>query len=226
MGPNATRLRRSLRHQGEIVEPIWAVLSLAFCYVVAVGALLATVRVAGQRYLGKWFGSLFSATGWLQKGVLTVTDVLWSKYCRWSLYVVIFFVSGKWLWSLVIILPAYLGMFARGERSFLPWETFFDSSQHFGLWIGSLEAIAVTVVDIWLFVGVAQWRLAELERQHEAAIEADFDHSQIVGHVTSNTRRLGTEFEVQRSLLPIINALAGLILVTSANPLYRLIDRL
>ena len=100
-----------------------------------------------------------------------------------------------WFACLVIMLPAVIGQFARSTSSPLPWVEFSAIFNKHGLMGAFIGAELVLITDLWLL-----W---------------------IPGHLWA-TSHPGADRRM-RIMARIINLLAGLLLATAANPIYRLI---
>ena len=96
---------------------------------------------------------------------------------------------------LVIMLPVGIGQFARSTSSPLPWVGFSAIFNKHGLMGAFIGAELVLITDLWLL-----W---------------------IPGHLWA-TSHPGADRRM-RIMARIINLLAGLLLATAANPIYRLI---
>ena len=101
-----------------------------------------------------------------------------------------------WCLCLLVTFPLLAGQFARCEVSPIPWQAFsMEYSQH-GLLSGFLALVVVITVDLWLF-----W------------IPSHF-------WITGGKNRDRTK----RLMARIINILVGLLIVSAANPVYKLIE--
>jgi hypothetical protein len=133
--------------------------------------------------------------------------------------------EGWLLFGLVFFVPMAAGYLARGEWSVLPWLGFVRHARSWGLWDAVNTALMVIIADIWLFFGVAvyvarsEFMRMESERR-EWERESDGRDVKHVWLVKLETWR------AKRKYYLIINVLAGLLLTTPYNPVYRLFDRL
>lgn len=101
--------------------------------------------------------------------------------------------KGWCLLSLVLI-PMYVGEFARSEASPIPWIEFADEHARHGLANGLLSSFSVCAVDLWLlWIPVNIW---------------------VSRHPQLN--------KTTKTMARVINALVGLLLMTPNNPIYRL----
>jgi len=107
-----------------------------------------------------------------------------------------FFLSEKWLYFAAAIALFHSGQFAREEISPLPWVAFQDVISSHGVFNGASSFVNVCTTDLWLFWNLGQFCL-----------------------IGQRDRLDGGKIK----LIRIVNILMGLLLVTSHNPIYKLI---
>jgi hypothetical protein len=100
-----------------------------------------------------------------------------------------------WCFLLLAALPHLAGAFARCETSPIPWETFSMECSRHGFLNGLFAVIEVLTVDLWLF-----WIPA---------------HLWIMGSKNGDRGK--------RIMARVINVLVGMLILTPANPVYRLL---
>jgi hypothetical protein len=100
-----------------------------------------------------------------------------------------------WNATLVLLLPWFLGSFARREVSPLPWTAFSAAAARHGIVDGILELAIVLIVDLWLL-----WIPA---------------HSYVRNHPDLDRRVV--------IMARVLNLAIGLLLITPDNPVYNLL---
>jgi hypothetical protein len=124
-----------------------------------------------------------------------------------------------WVILAIFVVAAAAGSFARSEWSVLPWSGFVLRMHSYGVLEAIDTAIVVAIADVWLFCGVAVF----LERQEYQRLKREGEGRD------DNQQWLMQELAIwraKRKYYLIINVLAGLLLTTPQNPVYRLLDRL
>jgi hypothetical protein len=106
-----------------------------------------------------------------------------------------FLFSQFWLLGLLVLLPSSLGEFARHEVSPLPWRACWVAFERHGFIDAIFELVSVGLVDLWIFVVPARL------------------YCQAVTGISNR----------ERVLAYLFNFSVGLLLVTPANPIYRLL---
>jgi hypothetical protein len=107
-----------------------------------------------------------------------------------------FITHDRWAASLFILLPSFVGSFARREVSSLPWAAFSKAAARHGPVDGLITALLVLSVELWLL-----WIPA---------------HSYVINHPDLDRRA--------RILARCLNLAVGLLLLTPQNPVYKLIE--
>jgi hypothetical protein len=102
-----------------------------------------------------------------------------------------------WCFALLLFMPWFLGEFARGETSPLPWVAFMDESYRHGFFSGLFTFLVVVLVDLWLF-----WTTANVWIYTRDNIDKE-----------------------KARMARIINISVGLVFVTIGNPIYQLMAR-
>jgi hypothetical protein len=110
--------------------------------------------------------------------------------------VIAFFSHEKWLYSLVLILPIYVGQFARGEISINPWAAFLYGFRKHNFVEGAYYLIIVIIIELWML-----WIPGRLYLQ--------------------NCDNLDKRTKI---LVRCLNLAVGLLLLTPHNPIYNFID--
>jgi hypothetical protein len=101
-----------------------------------------------------------------------------------------------WSFSMFAFIPMFLGQFARGEASPIPWIEFMNELSTHGFLNGLLAIILVTAVDLWLF-----WIPGHLYIKSNPEIDKRFKYA-----------------------IRFLNIATGLLLVTENNPIYRILE--
>ena len=100
-----------------------------------------------------------------------------------------------WCISIVTVIPWHISEFARGDLSPIPWRVFSEISAIQGLAEGCIAMLIVCIVDMWLL-----WTPAQIYAQ-----------------------RIHPSDKHTIKFVRIINGLAGLLLFTPNNPVFRLV---
>ena len=103
-----------------------------------------------------------------------------------------------WSATLIILMPWYLGAFARRESSPLPWLEFSAANARHGFTDGLFALASVIIVELWIFWIPANSYAINRQETDEGAL----------------------------ILLRLLNCAIGLILVTADNPIYNFIGLL
>jgi len=103
-----------------------------------------------------------------------------------------------WCISIVMVIPWHVSAFGRGELSPLPWKVFTDISAVQGALKGLLAVLIICIVDMWLLWTPAQMYASRIHPSDRHTVK----------------------------FVRIINALAGLLLLTPHNPFFNLIQLL
>lgn len=101
-----------------------------------------------------------------------------------------------WCIAIITVIPWHISEFARGELSPVPWRVFYEISSIQGAAEGCIAMLIVCVVDFWLL-----WTPAQIY-----------------------ARRVHASDRQTVKFVRIINGLAGLLLFTPDNPVYKIVQ--
>ena len=129
------------------------------------------------------------------------------------------------VFAIVILSLPMAGFYARGEISPIPWQAFqhdYYGRDH-GLLHGIYGAGLVLIVDLWAFVGVAQYNLMRKQDKWEDFEETIDWHQMTESQQWSERSLWKQKLETKSKYWLTINVITGLLLVPKGNAVYQMI---